>query len=375
MGVADAFMAVWARARATLGEGVPQDGSAFDESPTLLRLQSQVQAAAPQGRWQGPSSDAYAFVNDRHAGALGAAALLDRRLRSEIDRSVAVVTAGRRDLDDVRQWVENAAAAVPRTPEGERALYPVISRGSGEVAEILQRSQADMNAIAGRIQGIGAEYQALGNEFKLGNGDGAAPGAEPGEEPQLAVGDENEPWTYPVDPPPPVNSAPGGGRWELGQAYPPGPGGGPPMGPIPVPKPWHRSIDPPVRGGGSGLEDVVSPPSNGVGVRPPLVMQESYEFRVTGEGFSNGDGHLRWVQRDGSWHQAQWIDYDLEANHLQQLTGNVSVPLGDHSWEPIDIKDIYHLQVDNPRLTLYIPDPSGSVLELDPNRPAVSGPR
>lgn len=182
---------------------------------------------------------------------------------------------------------------------------------------------------------------------------------------------------YPVDPPPPVNSAPGGGRWELGQAYPPGPGGGPPMGgPIPVPKPWHRSIDPPVRGGGgSGLEDVVSPPSNGVGVRPPLVMQESYEFRVTGEGFSNGDGHLRWVQRDGSWHQAQWIDYDLEANHLQQLTGNVSVPLGDHSWEPIDIKDIYHLQVDNPRLTLYIPDPSGSVLELDPNRPAVSGPR
>lgn len=71
----------------------------------------------------------------------------------------------------------------------------MISRGSGEVAEILQRSQADMNAIAGRIQGIGAEYQALGNEFKLGNGDGAAPGAEPGEEPQLAVGDENEPWT------------------------------------------------------------------------------------------------------------------------------------------------------------------------------------
>jgi len=46
--------------------------------------------------------------------------------------------------------------------------------------------------------------------------------------------------------------------------------------------------------------------------------------------------------------------------------------LGDHSWNPIDIKDIYRLQADNPRLTLYVPDPSGSVLELDPDRPTVS---
>lgn len=371
MGVVDAFMAVWAKARSTFGEGVPQDGSGFDESPTLLRLQAQVQAATPDGHWRGPSSDAYALVNDRHAGVLGGAAHLDRRLRAEVDRSAAVVAAGRRDLDAVRQWVAQAAATVPQTPQGERMLYPVVSRGSGEVIEILQRSHTDMAAIAGRIRGLGSEYQALRGELKLGTGDeGVA-----GDAPLNAVGDVDAPWPYPFDPPPPPDSAPGGGRWELGQAYPPGPGGGPPMGPIKVPKPWHRSIDPPVRGGGSGLEDVVSPPRNGVGVRPPLVMQESYEFRVTGERFSNGDGHLRWVQRDGSWHQAQWIDYDLEANHLQQLTGNVSVPLGDHSWEPIDIKDIYHLQVDNPRLTLYIPDPSGSVLELDPNRPAASGSR
>lgn len=375
MGVLDAFMAVWAKARSTFGEGIPQDGSAFDESAALLRLQSEVQRAGPGQHWDGPGSDVYAAANEEQARVLGEAAGLDRRLRVEVDRSAEVVAAGRRDLDRVREWVLSAASGVPPTAEGERMLYPVVTRGSGEIAEVLERSNADLQSIAGRIVGIGADYQTLGNDLKLGNSDGAVPGAEPGEEPQPAVGDENEPWTYPVDPPPPADSAPGGGRWELGQAYPPGPGGGPPMGPIPVPKPWHRSIDPPVRGGGSGLEDVVSPPPNGVGVRPPLVMQESYEFRVTGEGFSNGDGHLRWVQRDGSWHQAQWIDYDLEANHLQQLTGNVSVPLGDHSWEPIDIKGIYHLQVDNPRLTLYIPDPSGSVVELDPNRPAVSGSR
>ncbi len=225
-------MAVWARARATLGEAFRRTG------PRLMKARpccgSSRRCRPPRRRvvGRGPSSDAYAFVNDRHAGALGgAAALLDRRLRSEIDRSVAVVTAGgRRDLDDVRQWVENAAAAVPRTPGGRTGALPVISRGSGEVAEILQRSQADMNAIAGRIQGIGAEYQALGNEFKLGNGDGAAPGAEPGEEPPTRCRRRERAMDYPVDPPPPVNSAPGGGRWELGQAYPPGPGGGPPMG-------------------------------------------------------------------------------------------------------------------------------------------------
>ncbi|ABM14837.1 EspA/EspE family type VII secretion system effector [Mycolicibacterium sp. jd] len=376
MAVLDAFMAIWSKARGTFGDGVPQDGSVYDASPALTRLQDEVRGAAPRETWTGSASDGYASANERHASVLGETALLDRRLRAEIDRSAEVVRAGRRELDAVRRRVSEAAAGVPPTPEGESMLYPAISRGSGEIVDIVQRSHTDLNMIAGRIEAIASEYQALGEGTELGVGDGAEPagGAEPGDEPRLAVSNENEPWTYPFDPPAPPDSAPGGGRWELGQAYPPGPGGGPPMGPIPAPKPWHRSIDPPVKGGGSGLEDVVTPPPNGVGVRPPLVLQESYEFRVTGEGFRDGDGHLRWIQRDGSWYQAQWIDYELEANHLQQLTGNVSVPLGDHTWEPIDIKDIYQLQVDNPRLTLYIPDPSGSVLELDPDRPAASGP-
>lgn len=370
MGVLDAFVAIWSKARATFGEGTPQDGSAFDAGPTMLQLQSQVQAAKPVDRWQGPASDTYARANEQHARVLGESARLDRRLRAEVDRSASVVAAGRRDLDAVRQWVANAAATVPQTPQGERMLYPVVSRGSGEVAEILQRSHTDLAAIAGRIRGIGAEYQMLGSELKLGTGEGGET-----EDRQSNVRGVDEPWTYPFDPPPPSDSAPGGGRWEFGQGYPPGPGGGPPMGPMQIPQPWRRTIEPPVVGPTSGLKDVVVPPPNGWGEVPPIVLQEAYRFRVVGETFTNTDGHVRWVQREGSWYSAQWVDYAFEAEHVGQATGKISVPYGFNSWEPIGIQEIYGLQVDNPRLTLYLPSPTGGVLELDPNRPGVSAPR
>lgn len=173
MGVLDAFMATWSKARATFGEGTPQDGSPFDHSPALLEMQSRVQEARPRDHWTGPGSDTYADANEKQARVLGESANLDRRLRAEVDRSAAIVALGRRDLDGVRQWVVNVAATVPQTPHGERMLYPVVSRGSGEIVEILQRSHADVNAIASRIRGIDAEYQMLGNELKLGTGNGA----------------------------------------------------------------------------------------------------------------------------------------------------------------------------------------------------------
>ena len=377
MGVVDAFMAVWAKARSTFGEGIPHDGAAFDESAALLRLQSQVQAATPDGHWQGPSSNAYALVNARHAGVLGGAAHLDRRLRAEVDRSAAVVAAGRRDLDAVRQWVANAAATAPQTPQGERMLYPVVSRGSAEVIEILQRSHTDMAVIAGRIRGLGSEYQALRGELKLGPGDeGVA-----GDGPLNAVGDEDAPWTYPFDPPPPPDSAPGGGRWELGQAYPPGPGGGPPMGPTAIPQPWHRNLDPAVVGGTSGLHEIAPPPPNGWAVQPAWTMKEAYRFRVTGEGFGGQPSHVRWVQREGKWYQANWVSYDLEAEHVKAMVphndagGYPTIPWGSNQWSPIEIKDIYAIQVENPRLPLYVPDPSGGQLTIpvpSADRPVVS---
>lgn len=371
MSVLEAFMATWSKARATFGEDTPQDGSVVDASATLWQMQSEVERSKPADDWRGLGSDTYASANERQARVLGETANLDRRLRAEVQRSATVVAAGRRDLDGVREWVANAAAAVPQTPQGERMLYPVVSRGSGEIVEILQRSNSDLNAIAGRIRGIGGEYQSLSGEFKLGTGDGE----EITDGPQPAVDDRHGPWTYPFEPPPPPDSAPGGGRWELGRGYPPGPGGGPPMGPIPVSQPWRRTVDPPVVGPTSGLQDIVSPPPNGWGEVPPIVLQEAYRFRVTGESFDDTDGHVRWIQRDGSWHQAQWIDYSFEAEHVGQATGKISVPYGFNSWEPIGIQEIYRLQVENPRLTLYVPSPAGGLMELDPARPGVSAPR
>ncbi|GJF08891.1 hypothetical protein NGTWS1803_13230 [Mycolicibacterium cyprinidarum] len=366
MGVLEAFMATWSKARAAFGEGPPQDGSVVDASAALWQMQSEVEHAQPGDDWRGPGSDAYAVANEKQTRVLGESANLDRRLRAEVQRSATVVAAGRRDLDEVRQWVTCAASAVPLTPQGDRMLYPVVSRGSGEIVEILQRSHVELNAIAGRIRQIGGDYQGLSGGFKLGTGDGQ----ESADGPQHALGDGDEPWTYPFDPPPPPDSAPGGGRWELGQGYPPGPGGGPPMGPMSSPQPWHRKVEPPIPGGTSGLQEVSPPPPNGWGVQPAWTMQEAYRFRVTGEGFGGEPAHQRWIQREGTWHQATWVSYDFEAEHVRAMVphndagGYPTLPWGSNRWSPVDIQDIYGIQVDNPRLPLYVPNPFGGQLSI-----------
>lgn len=138
-------------------------GAEFDRSGALDGLQRMAASAAPGEHWAGPAAQAYAGRNERLVGTIGGLAELDRRLGSEVDRSAQVVAAGRRDLDAVKQWVLSAAASVPPNAAGERALIPVVSRGVGEVADILRRSNADMNGIAARIRDLGAGYQSLGD--------------------------------------------------------------------------------------------------------------------------------------------------------------------------------------------------------------------
>lgn len=159
-----AFLSTWSHARATFGEGVPQDGAGLDNSTQFRQLQGDVEGAAPTSGWTGTGSDAYSEANRRQSRTLGAMADLDRRLGVEVDRSTAVVSAGRRDLDTVKQWVVDAASTVPRTAAGERMLWAVVSKGSGEIADIVQRSDSDLSAIAERVKGIGAEYQTLADE-------------------------------------------------------------------------------------------------------------------------------------------------------------------------------------------------------------------
>nr|WP_090339269.1 EspA/EspE family type VII secretion system effector [Mycolicibacterium malmesburyense]CRL67477.1 Biofilm regulator BssS [Mycolicibacterium malmesburyense] len=162
MSVVDAFLSTWSRARDSFGEGTPQDGAGLDHSARLESLRDDVEAAGPGSDWTGPGAEGYGDRNARQARTLGAMADLDRRLAAELGRSAAVVAAGRRELDAVRQWVEDAVATVPATPTGERMLWPVVSRGAGEIAEIIERSHRDLDAIAARMRAIGAEYEQLG---------------------------------------------------------------------------------------------------------------------------------------------------------------------------------------------------------------------
>lgn len=149
-----------------MGEGTPQDGSAFDNGNQLRQMQSQVQAAAPGDRWTGGAADAYADTNSRQAQTLGKMAELDQRLGAEINRSAEVVMAGRRNLDDIKQWVTDAASSLPDTPNREQQLLPITRKGISDVTDVLQQTNRDLNAVSKRIQTIGNEYQELGGEKK-----------------------------------------------------------------------------------------------------------------------------------------------------------------------------------------------------------------
>jgi len=154
-------MAVWSNAHATFGQGVPDSGAQFDASAQLRYMQNTVRSAVPGAAWTGKAADTYSEANDKQARTLGALADLDKKLGAEVDRSADVVAAGRRDLDSVRQWVADAAATVPNNAAGQRALLPVVNRGSGEVASIVERANSDLAVIAGRIRRIDGEYRAL----------------------------------------------------------------------------------------------------------------------------------------------------------------------------------------------------------------------
>lgn len=203
MGAIDGFLSTWSQAHAMFGRGVPGEGAQFDHSSRLLGLRDSVTSARPDSAWTGSASDSYAEANSRQGHSLGSLADLDKRLGVEVDRSAAVVAAGRRDLDAVRKWVVDAAATIPDTALGQRMLYPVIAKGSGEIADIIDRSNGDLAAIAARIRGLGGEYQALGGGEE---GAGADPldvtgdGEEDRDVPQTALDLNDIVYKRPFDP-------------------------------------------------------------------------------------------------------------------------------------------------------------------------------
>lgn len=161
MSALDAFYSTWDQARNTFGSGVPQSGAEFDRSSQLRSMQSAVEAATPDSRWQGSAADAYTAKNQKHAAVYGKLADLDQRMAAEVDRSAAVVAAGRQNLDQVRDWVTSAAASAPNDKSGEYVKLAIASRGISQISDIIQQSNSEMNAIGERVRGIGKEYDEI----------------------------------------------------------------------------------------------------------------------------------------------------------------------------------------------------------------------
>lgn len=175
MSVLDAFYSVWSHARETFGVGVPQDGSQFGDGSRLRQMQSMIESAAPDDRWQGTASQAYAAKNAEHAAVYGKLADLDQRMAAEVTRAAGVVTTGRQTLDQIHAWVTDAAASVPSGESGERAKLAIANRGIGQVNDVIRQSNGEMAAIGERIQGLGRDYDDIGGPKQGGPDTGDKP--------------------------------------------------------------------------------------------------------------------------------------------------------------------------------------------------------
>ena len=161
VGVLEAFLSTWSKARATFGAGTPEPGSSYDDSATLTGLRGDLDAA-PTAHWSGRAAEAYGAANADHRRVVSELGTLDRRLADQIDRSAQIVTAGRRDLEAIREWVIAAAASVPRNRAGELMVAPIVQQGLAQLAEVVARANADLSTVGGDIATIDREFQALG---------------------------------------------------------------------------------------------------------------------------------------------------------------------------------------------------------------------
>lgn len=179
MSALDGFYSTWSKARATFGEGTPSDGSHYDGSSSqLLRMKGMIESAAPDDRWQGTGSEAYAAANKEHAGVYEKLAELDKKMAAEVTNAANVVTSGRNQLNATKSWVDSAVNSLPSglsTADREKYLIPIAREGISHVNTTVQNANRDMFAIGTRVTGIKGEYDGLTNQKFA---DDKKPGAE-----------------------------------------------------------------------------------------------------------------------------------------------------------------------------------------------------
>lgn len=179
MGALDGFYSTWSKAKDTFGVGTPTDGSQYDGSSSqLLNMKSRIESAAPDDRWQGSGSQAYAAANKEHAGVYQKLADLDRKMAAEVTNAANVVTNGRNQLDTTKSWVDSAVDSLPKSLSSaarEKSLIPIAHQGITQVNNTVQNANKDMNTIAGRFTSLRGEFDALTNQkFAPGEKNGDA---------------------------------------------------------------------------------------------------------------------------------------------------------------------------------------------------------
>ena len=75
-----------------------------------------------------------------------------------------MVAAGRQNLDTIRKWVVDGAAAVPPGKNHDQMVMQIVNKGLGQLSDIVTKSNGDLATIGGKIRGLGGEYDALGNQ-------------------------------------------------------------------------------------------------------------------------------------------------------------------------------------------------------------------
>lgn len=186
MGALDAFHTTWSQARTTFGEGAPTTGDTFDGSARLREMQSTIESAAPDERWQGTASQAYAAKNAEHAAVYGKLANLDQRMATEVSRAAEVVSAGRQNLEQTQSWVTSMDASIPPGKTGEIMRVILASKGIGQINDVITQSTGEMGDIGRRIEDIRKEYDAIAGE----KGGAGAPESPEGDPPPVDPLDE-----------------------------------------------------------------------------------------------------------------------------------------------------------------------------------------
>lgn len=168
MSALDGFYTTWDNARQTFGQGTPAPGTNFDKSPQLTTLGAGLAAAAPGSTWSGAAATNYDKANTDHQAVFTKLAELDRKIAHQVDQSAQVVATGRQNLDQLRQWVTDAANSVPPGRQRDIMLMQIAHRGLAQLTEVVQKTNAESNAVAQNIAKLGPEFDALKDEQKFG---------------------------------------------------------------------------------------------------------------------------------------------------------------------------------------------------------------